>query len=117
MTQIKQHNFVKEQGVPYSFILEYNKEVATDNLFAVVRSNATDEEIVAKFEVVKTENTNEDVTSTFKLTLDGDIPPGRYVYDVFSYTADKPKSKLLKGYILVKASVSDRGRDCGNTGV
>ena len=117
MNQIQRYNFVKEQGAPCSFILEYNKQVTADDLFAVVRSNATDEEIVAKFEVVKIENTDEDVISTFKLTLDGDIPPGRYIYDVFSYMANKPKSKLLKGYILVKASVSDRGRDRGNTGV
>lgn len=115
--KIQRHDFVMEQGVPKSIVLEYNKEIVANDLFAVVRSNATDEEIVAKFDVVKIENTDEDVTSTFKLTLDGDIPQGRYVYDVFSYTADKPKSKLLKGYILVKASVSDRGRDRGNTGV
>ena len=111
MNQIQRYNFVKEQGAPCSFILEYNKEVTADDLFAVVRSNATDEEIVVKFEVVKIENTDEDVISTFKLTLDGDIPPGRYVYDVFIYDANnKPKAKILKGHILVKASVSDRGR-------
>lgn len=115
--KIQRHDFVMEQGVSKSIVLEYNKEIAANDLFAVVRSNATDEEIVAKFDVVKIENTDEDVVSTFKLTLDGDIPPGRYAYDVFSYTADKPKSKLLKGYILVKASISDRGRDRGNTGV
>ena len=115
--KIQRHDFVMEQGVPKSIVLEYNKEIVANDLFAVVRSTAVDEEIVAKFDVVKIENTDEDVVSTFKLTLDGDIPPGRYVYDVFSYTADKPKSKLLKGYILVKSSVSDRGRDRGNTGV
>ncbi len=53
MTQIKQHNFVMEQGVPCSF----------------------------------------------------------HVYDVFIYDANnKPKAKILKGHILVKGSVSDRGR-------
>lgn len=117
MNQIKQYNFVKEQGVPCSFLLEYNKEVTADDLFAVARVNASDKGYVSKFVIVKIENVSDDAVSTFKLTLDDDIPPGRYVYDVFSYMADKPKSKLLKGYILVKASVSDRGRDRGNTGV
>ena len=118
MNQIKQYNFVKEQGVPCSFILEYNKEVSASDVFAVVRSNTTDDDIVAEFKVVKIENTDEDVTSTFKLTLDGDIPQGRHVYDIFIYdTNNKPKAKILKGHILVKASVSDRGRDRGNTGV
>ena len=99
-----------EQGVPCSFILEYNKEVTTDDLFAVVRVNASDEEYVARFTVVKIENVSDDAVTTFKLTLDGDIPQGRYVYDVFVYSGDKPKAKILKGHILIKASISDRGR-------
>ena len=99
-----------EQGVPCSFILEYNKEVTTDDLFAVVRVNASDEEYVARFTVVKIENVSDDAVTTFKLTLDRDIPQGRYVYDVFVYSGDKPKAKILKGHILIKASISDRGR-------
>ena len=111
MSQIKQHNFVKEQGVHCSFLLEYNKEVTADDLFAVVRVTAGDEEYIAKFDIAKIENVSGDAISTFKLTLDGDIPAGRYVYDVFVYGANnKPKSKILKGNILVKASISDRGR-------
>ena len=111
MSQIKQHNFVKEQGVPCSFLLEYNKEVTADDLFAVVRATAGDEEYIAKFDIAKIENVSGDAISTFKLTLDGDIPAGRYVYDVFVYGPNnKPKSKILKGNILVKASISDRGR-------
>lgn len=111
MTQIKQHNFVMEQGVPCSFIIEYNKEVQADDLFAVVRVDTSDEEFAAKFNITKVENVNEDAVSTFKLTLGGDIPQGRYVYDVFVYDQNnKPKYKILKGHILVKGSVSDRGR-------
>ncbi len=111
MTQIKQHNFVMEQGVPCSVIIEYNKEVQADDLFAVVRVDTSDEKYVAKFDISKVENVSDDAVSTFKLTLDGDIPAGRYVYDVFVYGENnKPKSKILKGNILVKASVSDRGR-------
>ncbi len=99
-----------EQGAPCSFILEYNKEVTADDLFAVVRVNASDEKFVAQFGIIKVENISEDAVTTFKLTLDGDIPAGRYVYDVFVYSGDKPKAKILKGYILIKASISDRGR-------
>lgn len=111
MTQIKQYNFVKEQGVPCSLLLEYNKEVTADNLFAVVRVTAGDEEYIAKFEIVKVENVSDDAVTTFKLTLNDDIPQGRYVYDVFVYDSNnKPKSKILKGHLLVKSSVSDRGR-------
>lgn len=115
MNQIKQYNFVKEQGVPCSFILEYNKDVTADDLFAVVRVNASDEEYVSKFDIVKIENVSDDAVSTFKLTLGSDIPKGRYVYDVFMYGENnKPKSKILKGHILVKASVSDRGKEHGS---
>ena len=111
MTQIKQHNFVMEQGVPCSFIIEYNKEVQADDLFAVVRVDTSDEEFAAKFNITKVENVNEDAVSTFKLTLGGDIPQGKHVYDVFVYDQNnKPKYKILKGHILVKGSVSDRGR-------
>ena len=110
MTQIKQHNFFMEQGVPCSFIIEYNKEVQADDLFAVARVNASDEKYVAKFDISKVENVSDDAVSTFKLTLDGDIPQGRYVYDVFVYSGDKPKAKILKGHLLVKGSISDRGR-------
>lgn len=110
MSQIKQHNFVKEQGVPCSFLLEYNKEIQASDLFAVARVNASDEEYIDKFEIVKVENVSDDAVTTFKLTLNGDIPQGRYVYDVFVYSNDKPKAKILKGNILVKGSVSDRGR-------
>lgn len=111
MTQIKQHNFVMEQGVPCSFIIEYNKEVAADDLFAVVRVQASDTDYVAKFDIAKVENVTDDAVTTFKLTLDGDIPQGRYVYDVFVYDANNhPKTKILKGHVLVKDSVSDRGR-------
>lgn len=111
MTQIKQHNFVMDQGVPCSFIMEYNKEVQADDLFAVVRMDTSDEEFVAKFNITKVENVSEDAVSTFKLTLGGDIPQGRHVYDVFVYDQNnKPKYKILKGHILVKGSVSDRGR-------
>ena len=100
-----------EQGVPCSFIIEYNKEVQADDLFAVVRVDTSDEEFAAKFNITKVENVNEDAVSTFKLTLGGDIPQGRYVYDVFVYDQNnKPKYKILKGHILVKGSVSDRGR-------
>ena len=107
---IQTHNILMEQGVPCSFILEYNKEVTTDDLFAVVRVNASDEEYVARFTVVKIENVSDDAVTTFKLTLDRDIPQGRYVYDVFVYSGEKPKAKILKGHILIKASISDRGR-------
>ena len=111
MNQIQRYNFVKEQDVPCSFLLEYNKEVTADDLFAVVRVNASDEEYVGKFSIVKVENISDDAVATFKLTLDGDIPQGRYVYDVFVYASNnKPKYKILKGHILVKASISDRGR-------
>lgn len=111
MTQIQRYNFVKEQGVPCSFLLEYNKEVTADDLFAVVRVNASDEECITRFAIVKVENVSDDAVTTFKLTLDDDIPQGRYVYDVFVYDSiNKPKSKILKGHILVKGSVSDRGR-------
>ena len=111
MNQIKQYNFVKEQGVPCSFLLEYNKEVTADEVFAVARVNASDEGYVAKFDISKVENVSDDAISTFKLTLNGDIPQGRYVYDVFIYDSNnKPKSKILKGHVLVKASISDRGR-------
>ena len=110
MNQIKQYNFVKEQGVPCSFLLEYNKEVSADDLFAVVRVTAGDEGYIAKFAIAKVENVSDDAVTTFKLILDGDIPAGRYVYDVFVYKNDKPKVKILKGHILVKCSVSDRGR-------
>ena len=111
MTQIKQHNFVMEQGVPCSFIIEYKKEVQADDLFAVVRVDTSDEEFAAKFNITKVENVNEDAVSTFKLTLGRDIPQGRHVYDVFVYDQNnKPKYKILKGHILVKGSVSDRGR-------
>lgn len=108
---IQTHNILMEQGVPCSFLLEYNKEVTADNLFAVVRVTAGDEEYIAKFEIVKVENVSDDAVTTFKLTLNDDIPQGRYVYDVFVYDANnKPKSKILKGHVLVKGSVSDRGR-------
>lgn len=111
MNQIKKHNFVMEQGVPCSFLLEYNKEVQADDLFAVVRVDTSDEGFVAKFNITKIENVSEDAVSTFKLTLGGDIPQGRHVYDVFVYDQNnKPKYKILKGHILVKGSVSDRGR-------
>ena len=111
MTQIQQHNFVKEQGVPCSFLLEYNKEIQADDLFAVVRVNASDEEFVAQFGIIKVENVSDDAVTTLKLTLDGEIPQGRYVYDVFVYDVNNhPKTKILKGHVLVKGSVSDRGR-------
>ena len=111
MTQIQQHDLVKEQGVPCSFILEYNKEAQAEDLFSVVRVTANSDEYVAKFDIVKLENLDDDAISTFKLTLDNDIPAGRYVYDAFVYdTNNKPKSKILKSHVLVKASISDRGR-------
>ena len=113
MKLVQTHNIIKEQGVLCSFILEYNKEVQADDLFAVVRVNASDEENVARFDIVKIENVSDDAVTTFKLTLDGDIPQGRYVYDVFIYSNNKPKAKILKGHILVKESVSDRGRANG----
>ena len=108
--EIQTHNFVMEQGVPCSFIIEYNKEVQVDDLFAVVRVNASDDKYVARFDIARVENVNEDAIATFKLTLDGEIPQGRFMYDVFVYENDKPKAKILKGHILVKASISDRGR-------
>lgn len=107
---IQTHNILMEQGVPCSFIIEYNKEVQADDLFAVVRVNASDEEYIDRFTIIKVENVSDDTVTTFKLTLNGDIPQGRYVYDVFVYSNDKPKAKILKGHILVKGSVSDRGR-------
>ena len=107
---IQTHNILMEQGVPCSFIIEYNKEVKADDLFAVVRANASDEEYIDRFTIIKVENVSDDTVTTFKLTLNGDIPQGRYVYDVFVYSNDKPKAKILRGHILVKGSVSDRGR-------
>lgn len=112
---IQTHNILMEQGVPCSFILEYSRDVTVDDLFAVARVNASDEEYVSKFHIVKIENVSDDAVSTFKLTLGSDIPKGRYVYDVFIYGENnKPKSKILKGHILVKASVSDRGEEHGS---
>ena len=108
---IQTHNILMEQGVPCSFLLEYNKEVKAEDLFAVVRVDTNDEKFVAKFNITKVENVSEDAVSTFKLTLGGEIPQGRHVYDVFVYDQNnKPKYKILKGHILVKGSVSDRGR-------
>lgn len=108
---IQTHNILMEQGVPCSFILEYSRDVTADDLFAVVRVTANSDEYLAKFDIVKIENVSDDAVTTFKLSLDSDIPQGRYVYDVFVYDSNnKPKSKILKGHILVKASISDRGR-------
>ena len=112
---IQTHNILMEQGVPCSFLLEYNKEVTADDLFAVVRITAGDEGYIAKFEIAKVENVSDDAVTTFKLTLNDDIPQGRYVYDVFVYDSNnKPKSKILKGHVLVKGSVSDRGKEHGS---
>lgn len=111
--RIQKHNIVQEAGVPESIILEYNKVASPSDLFAVVRVKGTDDDIVAHItiEQVATQSDDPCIVSTYRLTLPGTIPPGRYVYDVFRYEGDSPTSKLLWGYLLVRESVSDRGRE------
>lgn len=109
---MQKHNIVQEAGVPESIILEYNKAASPSDLFAVVRIKGTDDDIVAKFDIEQVETRSDDpcIVRTYRLTLPGTIPPGRYVYDVFRYEGNRPTSKLLWGYLLVRESVSDRGR-------
>ena len=107
-----QHNFNVIKGEAITLNVGYTNAVDSESLFACVRKYPTDEEYKAKFDVaVSQEGLEGDELCKIILTLDTNVlSHGKYHWDLFLWSGEKPIKCLIKGEITIAEGISNRGK-------
>ena len=106
------HSFNAIKGEVISLNIGYNNLVEEGNLFACVRKHSYDEEYKAKFSInVSTDNLEDDEACKIALSLDtGALEVGKYQWDLFLWSGDRPVKCLVKGQVNIIEGISNRGK-------
>ena len=106
------HNFNVMKGEAITLNVGYTNAVDSESLFACVRKYPTDDEYKAKFDVaVSQEGLEGDELCKIILTLDTDVlNHGKYYWDLFLWSGNKPIKCLIKGEITIDEGISNRGK-------
>ena len=106
------HNFKAVQGEVISLNIGYNNVVASESLFACVRKYSPDKDYKAKFDIgVSTDELESDEASKITLSLDTSaLEVGKYQWDLFLWSGDRPIKCLVKGQINIVDGISNRGK-------
>lgn len=106
------HNFNAIKGEVISLSIGYNNVVASESLFACVRKYSPDEEYKAKFNIDVSEDdleANELCKIALSLDTNG-LEVGKYQWDLFLWSGDRPIKCLVKGQINIVEGISNRGK-------
>lgn len=111
MTPVK-HNLSAIKGEYITLTIGYNGTVEAEDLFSVVRKFAQDEQYKAKFNIeVSKDNLTVDESCRIILSLDtNELQAGRYAWDLFIWAGNRPVKCLVKGEIIIKQGISNRGK-------
>ena len=106
------HNFNVIKGEAITLNVGYTNAVDSESLFACVRKYPTDEEYKAKFDIaVSQEGLEGDELSKIILSLDTNtLDYGKYYWDLFLWSGEKPIKCLIKGEITIAEGISNRGK-------
>lgn len=106
------HNFNAIKGEVISLNIGYNNVVASESLFACVRKYADSEDYKAKFDIGVSEDdleANEVCKIALSLDTNG-LAVGKYQWDLFLWSGDRPIKCLVKGQVNVIEGISNRGK-------
>lgn len=106
------HNFNVIKGETITLNVGYTNMVDSESLFACVRKYPTDEEYKAKFDVsISKEGLEDDELCKIILSLETNIlNRGKYYWDLFLWSGNKPIKCLIKGEITICEGISNRGK-------
>lgn len=106
------HNFNAIKGEVFFLNIGYNNLVEEADLFACVRKYPYDEEYEAKFSIdVSTDALKDDEACKITLSLDTNtLEAGKYQWDLFLWSGDRPIKCLVKGQVNVIEGISNRGK-------
>ena len=100
------HNFNVIKGETITLNVGYTNMVESENLFA------TDEDYNTKFDVsISKEGLEDDELCKIILSLETNIlNRGKYYWDLFLWSGNKPIKCLIKGEITICEGISNRGK-------
>lgn len=106
------HNLSAIKGEFVTLTIGYNGTVEAEDLFSCVRKFAQDEQYRAKFNIeVSKDNLTADESCRIILSLDtNELQAGTYYWDLFIWAGNRPVKCLVKGKIIIKQGISNRGK-------
>lgn len=107
-----EHNIQVYQGEYITLTIGCDSVVDAEDVFACIRRYSWDEEIMGRFAIT---NSNQPLLdgekSKLNLTLDtNSIDGGTYYWDLFIWAGNRPVKCLVKGKIIIKQGISNRGK-------
>lgn len=107
-----EHNISVYQGEYITLTIGCDSVINTDDVFACLRRYSWDDEIISRFVITKSEQPLFDgEKSKLNLTLDTNlIDSGTYYWDLFIWAGNRPVKCLVKGKIIIKQGISNRGK-------
>lgn len=104
------HNIYVMSGEKIGLTLGYDAEVSAEDLFACIRLKPDSADYLQEFLIiVDQDNLEEGDVVTITMQADG-LPAGTYWYDLYCYDGESPYECFLRGRIICRPGVSDRGR-------
>lgn len=107
-----EHNIQVYQGEYITLTIGCDTVVNAEDVFACIRRCSWDDEIIGRFVVTNiTTELQDGEKSKLNLTLDtNSITSGTYYWDLFIWAGNRPVKCLVKGKILIKQGISNRGK-------
>ena len=106
------HDMTAYQGEYITLTIGCDSVINADDVFACIRRYSWDDEIIERF--VITNSTSELLDGEkckLNLTLDSNsIDSGTYYWDLFVWVGNRPVKCLVKGKIIIKQGIRDRGK-------
>lgn len=107
-----EHNISVYQGEYITLTIGCDSVVDAEDVFACLRRYSGDDEIIEHFVITNnTSELSEGEKSKLNLTLDTySINSGTYYWDLFIWAGNRPVKCLVKGKIIIKQGISNRGK-------
>lgn len=107
-----EHNIQVYQGEYITLTIGCDSVINADDVFACLRRYSWDDEIIERFVITNSEQPLfEGKKSKLNLMLDtNSIDSGTYYWDLFVWAGNRPVKCLVKGKIIIKQGISNRGK-------
>ena len=107
-----EHNIQVYQGEFITMTIGCDTVVNAEDVFACIRRYSWDDEIIERFVITNsTSELLEGEKSKLNLTLyTNSIDSGTYYWDLFIWAGNRPVKCLVKGKIIIKQGISNRGK-------
>lgn len=107
-----EHNMNVYKGEYIALTIGCDSVINADDVFACLRRYSCDDEIIGRFVITNSEQPLLEVEkSKLNLTLDtNSIDSGTYYWDLFIWAGNRPVKCLVKGKIIIRQGISNRGK-------